>query len=157
MQSCNIEKRQSSLKLHAMERINLLLDKKCFREIGKDIAEMGTSYSYSKYQYDGVITGYGYIRNKLVFVFAQDYTVCGGTVGLKHAKKIVRVIKLAVENRVPIIGLNDSGGGLEFKRVLIHWQDMEKYFIGILKLLALFHKYLLLQVLVRVVQCTHLV
>lgn len=106
----NISKQHNNLKLHAIERLSLLLDKDSFREIGKDVSELGTAYSDSKYQYDGVITGYGYIENKLVFVYAQDFTVCGGTVGLKHAKKIVRVIELAIENKVPIIGINDSGG-----------------------------------------------
>ena len=106
----NVNKQHDNFKLHAIERLRLLLDKDSFKEIGKDVSEFGTAYSDSKYQYDGVITGYGYIKNKLVFVYAQDFTVCGGTVGLKHAKKIVRVIDLAIENKVPIIGINDSGG-----------------------------------------------
>ena len=128
----NVNKQHDNFKLHAIERLRLLLDKDSFKEIGKDVSEFGTAYSDSKYQYDGVITGYGYIKNKLVFVYAQDFTVCGGTVGLKHAKKIVRVIDLAIEIKFQLSELMIQEA-LEFKRGLIHWLVMVRYFLRILK------------------------
>ena len=106
----NIKKQHAKFKLHAIERINLLLDKESFWEIGKEVAEYGGTYGDSKFSYDGVITGYGYIKKQLVFVYAQDFTICGGTVGLKHAEKIMKIIELAIENKAPVIGINDSGG-----------------------------------------------
>ncbi len=106
----NILKQHARFKLHAIERLNLLLDKGSFCEIGKEVAEHGGTYRDSEFPYDGVITGYGYIKKQLVFVYAQDFTICGGTVGLKHAEKIVKIIELAIENKAPVIGINDSGG-----------------------------------------------
>lgn len=104
----NIEKQHKKGKFHAIERINMLLDKGSFREINSD---MGSLFSENnEIPYDGVIIGYGYISNKLVYLYAQDFTVCGGTVGLNHAKKIAYVIELALKHKCPIIGIHDSGG-----------------------------------------------
>ena len=59
---------------------------------------------------DGVITGSGKVNGKLVYIYAQDFTVFGGSLSSDHAKKIVKIMKLAIQNKAPIIGLNDSGG-----------------------------------------------
>lgn len=83
----NVNKQHDNFKLHAIERLRLLLDKDSFKEIGKDVSEFGTAYSDSKYQYDGVITGYGYIKNKLVFVYAQDFYCMRRDCRFKACKK----------------------------------------------------------------------
>lgn len=101
----NLEKQHKNGKWHAIERIVRLLDKGSFSEIGQDMTD-----NMCQYPYDGVITGYGSIGGHVVFVYAQDFTVGGGTVGSKHAEKIARVIALAIENNAPVIGINDSGG-----------------------------------------------
>jgi acetyl-CoA carboxylase carboxyltransferase component len=111
MSNYNIEKQHVKGKYHAFERIGLLLDKSTFREIGSGIV----NYSYDKSDseaipYDGVITGSGKIRGKTVYVFAQDFSVKGGTLGLRHGRKIAHIIKLAITAKCPIIGIYDSGG-----------------------------------------------
>ncbi|MCL6443727.1 MAG: acyl-CoA carboxylase subunit beta, partial [Alicyclobacillus sp.] len=98
-------------KLTARERLNLLLDQGTFRELNPFAA---TRVTYNGEPVDapgeGVVTGYGQIDGRTVFVFAQDFTVYGGALGEVHAQKIVRIMDLAAQNGAPIIGLNDSGG-----------------------------------------------
>lgn len=94
-------------KLHAYERIEKILDNGSFHEIGHDIS---STLNNKILESDGVITGYGLIYGELVYIYAQDFTVCGGTLGYKHGKKIVEVIKKAIKYKCPIIGINDSGG-----------------------------------------------
>lgn len=107
----NLEAQHNKGKLHAIERILLLLDKDSFQEIGSGITNYSPeAFRGKKFPYDGVITGYGTINGKLVYVYSQDFTVCGGTLGLKHGRKIAHVIELAIKNKCPIIGINDSGG-----------------------------------------------
>ena len=107
----NVEAQHSKGKLHAIERIMLLLDKDSFREIGSGITNYSPeTFRGKKFPYDGVITGYGTINGKQVYLYSQDFTVCGGTLGLKHGRKIAHVIELAIKNKCPIIGINDSGG-----------------------------------------------
>lgn len=108
----NIEKQHAKQKYHAVERIRLLLDKGSFYEIGSGMN--GCIYNKDENAastpYDGVITGRGKINGKTVYVFAQDFTVAGGSVGLNHGKKIARTIELAVQAGCPVIGVYDSGG-----------------------------------------------
>lgn len=107
----NLEAQHSKGKFHAIERIMLLLDKDSFHEIGSGITNYDSAaFDGKKFPYDGVITGYGTINGQQVYVYSQDFTVCGGTLGLKHGKKIAHVIELAIQNKCPIIGINDSGG-----------------------------------------------
>ncbi|SFR68982.1 acyl-CoA carboxylase subunit beta [Anaeromicropila populeti] len=107
----NYEAQHSKGKLHAIERIALLLDKDSFCEIGSGISNYGScDSSAKKLPYDGVITGHGTIEGKTVFVYSQDFTVNGGSLGLRHGRKIAHVIELAIKNKCPIIGINDSGG-----------------------------------------------
>lgn len=107
----NLEAQHNKGKLHAIERILLLLDKDSFHEIGSGITNYSPEvFRGKKFPYDGVITGYGTINGRLVYLYSQDFTVCGGTLGLKHGRKIAHVIELAIKNKCPIIGINDSGG-----------------------------------------------
>lgn len=108
----NMEKQHKLGKLHALERICLLLDKDSFREIGSNITNLEDAFNIKKGQfpYDGVITGYGTIGGQKVVIYSEDFTVIGGTLGKQHGYKIANAIKMAIENRCPVIGINDSGG-----------------------------------------------
>lgn len=99
-------------KLTARERIHLLLDEGSFEEIGKFVMHRSRDFGLDKEHYlgDGVVTGYGTIAGRLVYVFAQDFTVFGGALSETHAEKICKLMDLALKNGAPLIGLNDSGG-----------------------------------------------
>lgn len=99
-------------KLTARERIQFLLDKDTFNEIGQLVTHRSTLFGLDKQKIlgDGVVTGFGKINNRLIYVFSQDFTVLGGSLAEAHAEKIVRIMDLAIKNGAPIIGLNDSGG-----------------------------------------------
>lgn len=107
-----IEKQHSQGKLTARERINLLLDEGSFVEIDAFVEHRCTNFGMEKTEApaDGVVTGYGTIDGRLVFVYAQDFTVLGGSLGEMHANKIVKVQQMALKMGAPIIGINDSGG-----------------------------------------------
>lgn len=109
--SDRIEDQHRKGKLTARERIELLLDEGSFEEF--DILKTGRGGSLSnvpQHLGDGVITGYGTIDGREVFVFSQDFTVIGGSLGEAHSQKICKVMDHAVRVGPPIIGLNDSGG-----------------------------------------------
>ncbi|MDX1664676.1 MAG: acyl-CoA carboxylase subunit beta [Candidatus Promineifilaceae bacterium] len=99
-------------KLTAHERIELLLDKGSFRETDAFVLHQETNFGMDKRRYlgDSVVTGWGTIDGRLVYVFSQDFTVFGGSLGLAHAAKIVKIMDMAIKNGAPVIGLNDSGG-----------------------------------------------
>jgi propionyl-CoA carboxylase beta chain len=99
-------------KLTARERLHLLLDEGSFQEIGMLVTHRATEFGLDREVYlgDGVITGYGTIDGRLVYVFSQDFTVFGGSLSETHAEKIVKVMDLAMKVGAPMIGLNDSGG-----------------------------------------------
>ena len=99
-------------KLTARERINILLDEGSFEEIGMFVSHRCTDFGMENEQYlgDGVVTGYGTIHGRLVYVFSQDFTVFGGSLSETHAEKICKIMDMAMENGAPVIGLNDSGG-----------------------------------------------
>ncbi|QIZ07760.1 methylmalonyl-CoA carboxyltransferase [Priestia megaterium] len=99
-------------KLTARERIDLLLDNDSFVELNSFIKHRATNFGMDKMESpgEGVVTGYGKINGRLVYVFAQDFTVFGGALGEMHATKICKIMDLAAKNGAPIIGLNDSGG-----------------------------------------------
>ena len=107
-----IEKQHAKGKLTARERLHLLLDDGSFEEIGMLVEHRSTDFGMERQKFlgDGVVTGYGTIGGRLVYVFAQDFTVFGGSLSETHAEKICRIMDLALENGAPIIGLNDSGG-----------------------------------------------
>ncbi|TYP72169.1 acyl-CoA carboxylase subunit beta [Aquimarina intermedia] len=107
-----IAKQHEKKKLTARERVNYLLDEGSFEEIGILVTHRTTDFNMDKELYygDGVITGYGTIAGRLVYVFAQDFTVFGGALSETHAEKICKIMDLAVKVGAPLIGLNDSGG-----------------------------------------------
>jgi acetyl-CoA carboxylase carboxyltransferase component len=107
-----IAKQHASGKLTARERIETLLDPNTFIELDQFVKHRCTNFGMEKVETpgEGVITGHGAINGRLVFVFAQDFTVIGGSLGEMHAAKIVKVQKLALKMGAPIIGINDSGG-----------------------------------------------
>ena len=107
-----IEQQHAKGKLTARERLHLLLDEGSFEELGKFVVHRSVEFGLEKEQYlgDGVVTGYGTIGGRLVYVFSQDFTVFGGSLSEAHAEKIVRIMDLAMQNGAPVIGLNDSGG-----------------------------------------------
>lgn len=99
-------------KLTARERLHMLLDEGSFQEIGKFVTHRCKDFGLESQHYlgDGVVTGYGNVNGRLVYVFSQDFTVFGGSLSETHAEKIVKIMDLALKNGAPIIGLNDSGG-----------------------------------------------
>lgn len=107
-----IEAQHKKGKLTARERIELLLDEGTFEEIGKFVMHRCKDFGLDQQYYpgDGVVTGYGNVNGRLVYVFSQDFTVFGGSLSETHAEKIVKIMDLAMKNGAPVIGLNDSGG-----------------------------------------------
>ncbi|HEY8937872.1 MAG TPA: acyl-CoA carboxylase subunit beta [Cyclobacteriaceae bacterium] len=107
-----IEQQHAKGKLSARERVLLLLDEGSFEELGKFVMHRSKDFGLDKEYYlgDGVITGYGTVNGRLVYVFSQDFTVFGGSLSETHAEKIVKIMDLAMKNGAPLIGLNDSGG-----------------------------------------------
>lgn len=107
-----IEAQHKRGKLTARERLTLLLDEGSFQEIGAFVTHRSNDFGLDKQRFlgDGVVTGYGTISGRLVYVFSQDFTVFGGSLSETHAQKICRIMDLAMENGAPVIGLNDSGG-----------------------------------------------
>ncbi len=99
-------------KLTARERVDLLLDEGSFEEFDMFVTHRCTDFGMDQQKPagDGVVTGWGTINGRLVYVFSQDFTVLGGSVSETHAKKICKIMDMAVQNGAPIIGINDSGG-----------------------------------------------
>ena len=99
-------------KLSARERVELLMDEGTFEEIDRFVMHRSKDFGLDKEHYlgDGVITGYGEINGRLVYVFSQDFTVFGGSLSETHAEKICKIMDMAMKNGAPVIGLNDSGG-----------------------------------------------
>ncbi|MET0170630.1 MAG: acyl-CoA carboxylase subunit beta [Aliihoeflea sp.] len=99
-------------KLTARERIEVLLDEGSFEEYDMYVVHRTTDFGMAdqKYSGDGVVTGWGTINGRLVYVFSQDFTVLGGSLSETHAQKICKIMDMAVRNGAPVIGLNDSGG-----------------------------------------------
>ena len=99
-------------KLSARERLELLMDEGTFVELDRFVTHRSTDFGLEdrKILGDGVVTGYGKVNGRLIYVFSQDFTVFGGSLSETHAEKIVKLQELALKNGAPIIGLNDSGG-----------------------------------------------
>jgi acetyl-CoA carboxylase carboxyltransferase component len=107
-----IAKQHEKGKMTARERLDLLMDKGSFREIDVFVTHTCNDFGLAEQKIlgDGVVTGYGTINGRLVYVYAQDFTVFGGSVSLAHARKICKIMDMAMKNGAPIIGLNDGGG-----------------------------------------------
>ena len=107
-----IARQHDTGKLTARERLAELLDPNTFVELDRWVTHRATAFGMDKVEAaaDGVVTGYGAIHSRLAYVFSQDFTVLGGSLGEGHAQKICKIMDLAVRNGAPVIGLNDSGG-----------------------------------------------
>ena len=107
-----IERQHEKGKLTARERLDILLDDGSFEELGTFVRHQTHDFGLdaNRPYGDGVVTGFGTIDGRSVYVFSQDFTVFGGSLGLAHARKITKIMQLALENGAPLIGLNDSGG-----------------------------------------------
>ncbi len=107
-----IKKQHDSGKLTARERIELLIDKNTFVELDKFVVHKCKDFGMGdkKFLGDGVVTGYGKVEGRQVFVYAQDFTVFGGSLGMEHGRKICKIMDLAMQVGAPVIGLSDSGG-----------------------------------------------
>ena len=107
-----IDAQHAKGKLTARERIHFLLDEGTFQEMGALVQHRSNLFGLDKQKIlgDGVVTGYGTVNGRLVYVFAQDFTVLGGSLAEAHAEKITKVMDLAMKTGAPLIGLNDSGG-----------------------------------------------
>jgi len=107
-----IDSQHAKGKYTARERILLFLDSETFVETGQFVTHQNTNFGMEKKKFlgDGVITGYGRVNGRLVYVYSQDFTVMGGSLGNAHAMKIAHIMDQALKNGAPIIGFNDSGG-----------------------------------------------
>jgi len=107
-----IDRQHAKGKLTARERLEKLLDPGTFREMDMFVTHrtVGFGIEEQKYLGDSVVTGWGKINGRLVYVFSQDFTVFGGSLGEVHAEKVCKIMDLAMKNGAPVIGLNDSGG-----------------------------------------------
>ena len=107
-----IETQHKKGRLTARERIDLLMDKGSFREVDPFVQHRTHDFNLDKQKFmgDSVVTGWGTIEGRLVYVFSQDFTVFGGSLGEVHAEKICKIMDMAMKNGAPMIGLNDSGG-----------------------------------------------
>lgn len=110
--AARVEKQKAGGKMTARERIDFFLDEGSFEEFDKFVVHRSTDFGLEnqKFPGDGVITGHGLVDGREVFVFAQDFTVFGGSLSETHAQKVCKIMDLAMKTGAPIIGLNDSGG-----------------------------------------------
>jgi acetyl-CoA carboxylase carboxyltransferase component len=110
--AARIEAQHKRGKLTARERVELLLDRGSFRELDTFVTHRTTGFGMEKKKFlsDSVVTGWGTVKGRLVYVFSQDFTVIGGSLGEVHAEKVCKVLELALKNGAPVIGINDSGG-----------------------------------------------
>jgi acetyl-CoA carboxylase carboxyltransferase component len=107
-----IEAQHNRGRLTARERIDLLLDKGSFREMDAFVLHRTNDFGLEEQKYlsDSVVTGWGTVEGRLIYIFSQDFTVFGGSLGEVHAEKICKIMEMAMKNGAPLIGLNDSGG-----------------------------------------------
>ncbi|HZD10256.1 MAG TPA: carboxyl transferase domain-containing protein [Candidatus Binatia bacterium] len=110
--AARVRRQRERGKMTARERVELLLDKGSFREIDAFVEHRETNFGMDqkKYPGDSVITGWGTIDGRLVYIFSQDFTVFGGSLSQVHAEKVCKIMDMALKNGAPVIGINDSGG-----------------------------------------------
>ena len=112
--AARIDKQHASGKLTARERLDLLLDPGSFREVDAFVTQrtrdFGMDKAENQFVGDSVVTGWGTIDGRLIYVYSQDFTVMGGSLSEVHAEKIIKVMEMAMKVGAPVIGLNDSGG-----------------------------------------------
>jgi propionyl-CoA carboxylase beta chain len=105
-----IERQHDKGKLTARERIDLMLDPGSFHELDAFATRGAGGTGEGEFQPESVVTGWGTVDGRTVYVFSQDFTVQGGSVGYVHGAKVCKVLDLALQNGAPVIGINDSGG-----------------------------------------------
>ena len=107
-----IDSQHAKGKLTAHERVELLLDEASFEEFDMFVSHRCTDFGMADNRPagDGVVTGWGTINGRMVYVFSQDFTVFGGSLSETHAQKICKIMDMAMQNGAPVIGINDSGG-----------------------------------------------
>ncbi|MBT7447311.1 MAG: methylmalonyl-CoA carboxyltransferase, partial [Tateyamaria sp.] len=107
-----IDAQHSRGKLTARERVELLLDDDSFEEFDMFVTHRCNDFGMEKQKPagDGVVTGWGTINGRMIYVFSQDFTVFGGSLSETHAQKICKIMDMAIQNGAPVIGINDSGG-----------------------------------------------
>ena len=107
-----VEKQRAAGKMTARERIDFFLDDNSFEEFDKFVVHRSTDFGLGEQKFlgDGVVTGHGLVDGREVFVFAQDFTVFGGSLSETHAQKICKIMDMAMKTGAPVVGLNDSGG-----------------------------------------------
>src|SRR4051812_39023397 len=107
-----VTKHKQGGRLTARERLDVLLDPGSFVEVDRFVTHRCTNFGMEKTKIpgDAVVTGYGRINGKIVYVYSQDFTVFGGSMSRTQANKICKIMDMAVKNGAPVIGLNDSGG-----------------------------------------------
>ena len=107
-----VEAQHGRGKLTARERVELLLDEGSFEEFDMFVAHRCTDFGMEadRPAGDGVVTGWGTINGRMIYVFSQDFTVFGGSLSETHAQKICKIMDMAIQNGAPVIGINDSGG-----------------------------------------------
>ena len=107
-----VEAQHGKGKLTARERVELLMDEGSFEEFDMFVAHRCTDFGMEAERPagDGVVTGWGTINGRMVYVFSQDFTVFGGSLSETHAQKICKIMDMAIQNGAPVIGINDSGG-----------------------------------------------
>src|SRR5215213_7311803 len=110
--AARVEKQKAGGKMTARERVEFFLDEGSFEEFDKFVVHRSTDFGMEEQKYpgDGVITGHGLVDGREVFLFAQDFTVFGGSLSETHAQKVCKIMDLAMKTGAPVIGLNDSGG-----------------------------------------------
>jgi len=126
------ERERKAGKMTARERVLFLLDEGTFEETDKFVTHRATDFGMQEQRVpgDGFITGYGRVEGRVVFVFAQDFTVFGGSLSETNAAKIVKLMEMAMKVGAPLIGLNDSGGRAS-RRAWCRWLDMRIFFCAI--------------------------
>lgn len=129
-----MEKQHKSGKSTARERLDLLFDTGSFHELDLFVQHRAALFGMDKVVVpaEGVVTGYGMVNGRLVCAFSQDFTSMGGTLGEMHARKICKVMDLAMKCGVPVVGFNDSGG-LGFRKGLTPFPATGRYSSGILQ------------------------
>ena len=137
-----VEKQHSQGKMTARERLAKLFDDNSFVELDQFVKHRCVNFGQDKKELpgEGVVTGYGTIDGRLVYAFAQDFTVEGGSLGEMHAAKIVKVQRLAMKMGAPIVGINDSGGARIQEAEMLLLVTV-KFSLKIQMHLALFHKF----------------
>ena len=145
-----IAKQHDKGKYTARERIAMLLDEGSFEEMDMFVEHRCTNFGMEKKHYpgDGVVTGCGTIEGRLVYIFAQDFTVSAGSLSETMSLKICKVMDQAMKMGAPCIGINDSGAHV-FKKVSMHWPVMLKFSNAIFLLQVLFRRSQVFSVLVQ--------